>query len=380
MATRILHVLDATTPADAVDVLSLILPRHEHRLAALGHRSTRDLAASAGIHEPITFLHSMGWPDPTGWRGVHRLIKEYKPTHVHAWGIPAAIAVTMSRFKGQRLVTLVDLPKARHLQLLSFIHKGGLYVSVSPCHWTVNTSWLKRELHSHSIAADAVTLIRPALNGNHDQASTPAALREELGILPEDGPIIVLGGDGGIESMFAEPGMDPLRQGGRGGARHDLGLWSTAVLQTIFPRIKTIVREDPRGRTDHGLERLFNKLPDDDVAVVAPRHWSWTRLMSLADVLLVTPDGPFAAGSILHAFAAKVPVVGTPVDAVREHVMDGHNGMLASAVRVRAITAAMEAFFSDPGLRARLTLQALLDVGGRHDLSAMLRGYDSLYA
>jgi hypothetical protein len=40
----------------------------------------------------------------------------------------------------------------------------------------------------------------------------------------------------------------------------------------------------------------------------------------------------------------------------------------------------MEAFFSDPGLRARLTLQALLDVGGRHDLSAMLRGYDSLYA
>jgi len=376
MAARVLHVLDATTPSDAMDILALVLPRHEHRLAALGHRSSQQLAANAGIHEPFTFLHSMGWADPTGWRGLRRVIREFQPTHVHAWGIPAAIGVTMSRFKGQRLVTLVDMPRAGYLQLLQFIHKGGLWVSVSPCHWTVTTSWLKRELHGHSIAADAVTLIRPAVSAAR---VSPNGLREELGLLPEDGPVILLGGDGGSGTLLVQPGMDPLAQGGHGGPRHDLGLWATAILQQIFPRIRAIVRQDPRGRPDPGLERLLNNLADDDVPVVAPGDCTWSELLGLADVLLVTPDGPFAGGSIVHAFGAQVPVIGTPVDSVREHITDGHNGILASSTRPREIAAAIERFFTQPALREKLTQQALADASTRHDLGALQRGYDTLY-
>jgi hypothetical protein len=376
MATRVLHVLDATTPSDAMDSLALVLPRHEHRLTALGHRSTQHLALCAGIHDPITFLHSMGWADPTGWRGLRRIIREFAPTHVHAWGIPAAIGVTMSRFKGQRLVTLVDMPRAGYLQLLQFIHKGGLWVSVSPCHWTVTTTWLKRELHTHSIAADAVSLIRPAVCTQRVSAN---GLREELGLLPEDGPVLLLGGDGGSGTLLAQPGMNPLAQGAHGGPRHDLGLWAAAILQQIFPRIRAIVRQDPRGRPDPGLERLVNNLADDDVPVVAPRHCSWAELLDLADVLLVTPDGPFAGGSIVHAFGAQVPVIGTPVDSVREHITDGHNGILAGSTRPREIAAAIERFFTQPALREKLTRQALADASTRHDLGALLRGYDTLY-
>ena len=200
-----------------MDILAPILPRHEHRLAALGHRSTGQLAAAAGIHEPIAYFHSMGWADPTGWRGMWRMIRAYAPTHVHAWGIPAAIAVTMSRFKGQRLVTLADMPRVGYLRMLQFIHKGGLWVSVSPCHWTVTTSWLKRELHGHSIAADAVTLIRPAVCAGRGDGE---GWREELGLLPEDGPVVLLGGDGGAGTLLAQPGMDPLAHGGRSDSRH----------------------------------------------------------------------------------------------------------------------------------------------------------------
>ena len=68
------------------------------------------------------------WVADTGHGSLRRVIREFQPTHVHAWGIPAAIGVTMSRFKGQRLVTLVDMPRAGYLQLLQFIHKGGLWV------------------------------------------------------------------------------------------------------------------------------------------------------------------------------------------------------------------------------------------------------------
>ena len=75
--------------------------------------------------------------------------------------------------------------------------------------------------------------------------------------------------------------------------------------------------------------------------------------------MLVTPDGSFAGGCMLHAFAAGVAVVGTPVEAVKEYVTDGVNGMLAAATRPRAIAAAIEAFLSGGAeLRSRLTEEA----------------------
>ena len=68
MSARVLHVLDATTPPDAMELLAqFIAVPHEQRIVALGHHSTGDLAHAAGISpqtHPITFLHSMGWADP----------------------------------------------------------------------------------------------------------------------------------------------------------------------------------------------------------------------------------------------------------------------------------------------------------------------------
>src|ERR1051326_7759711 len=80
MPPRVVHLLDPTPPADALEIISLLLGKmgHTQRLAALGHRSTADLAALAGIDpSQITFLHSMGWADPTGWRSLRRLVRDY---------------------------------------------------------------------------------------------------------------------------------------------------------------------------------------------------------------------------------------------------------------------------------------------------------------
>ncbi|HVT82949.1 MAG TPA: glycosyltransferase family 4 protein [Phycisphaerae bacterium] len=383
MSSRVVHVLDATTPPDAVEILAQVLPLAEHQLVTLGHRSTLQLMRHAGIQAEVTCLHSMGWADPTGWRGLRRLLEEHQPTHVHAWGIPAAMAATMARFKGKRIVTLADLPRSRHLQLLNFIHKGGLWASgrvgggVSPCQWIVTTSWLKRELHSHSIAADAVTLVRPALAV---PAHCNGSVRAELGLAPEDGPILLLGGDGGGEAMLAGAGVDPLKQGGRGGPRHDLGMWAAGILQQMFPRVRVVVREDPRGRQNAGLERLLNHMADEEVTVLAPPEWPWAKLLGVADALLVTPDGPFAAGSILHAFACRVPVVGTPVDSVREHVTDRQTGLIAPSIRAREIAAVLEAYLSDGTLREKLSQQAFQEAEAKHNAAALRQGYESAYA
>jgi hypothetical protein len=377
MSSRVLHVLDPTTPPDAVEILAQVLPLSEHRLVSLGHRSTVQLLRYAGITEPVTSLHSMGWADPTGWRGLGKVVREYGATHVHAWGMPAAFATTMMRFKGKRVVTLVDLPKSWHMQLLTFIHKGGLWASASPCHWVVTTSWLKRELHSHSIAADAVSLARapfaapPYYNGS---------VRAELGLMPGDGPVLLLGGDGGGNAMLAGAGIDPLRQGGRGGPRHDLGMWAGGILQQMFPRIRVLVREDPRGQRNTGLERLLDHMADEEVTVLAPGDWPWAKLLSVADAMLATPDGPFAAGSIVHAFASRVPVVGTPVDSVREHVTDRQTGMISTSTRAREIAAAVEAMLAEEGVRRRICEQAYEEAESRHDAAGLRRTYEALYA
>jgi hypothetical protein len=381
MSPRILHLLDPTTPADALDILALLYGKIDkvQRLAALGDRTTADLAQLAGIDgSQIKFLHSMGWADPTGWRSLRRLIREFSPTHVHAWGIPAAVAASMVRFKGQRLVTLCDLPRPTHLRLLPMIHKGGvtgLMPAASPCRWIVTTSWLKRELHAHAIAADAVCLIRQPLPAAGPETSK-SDLQIELGLLPEDGPLLLLGGEGGTGSVLAAPGLDSRNQGG---PRHDLGLWAAAILQQIFPRIRAIVREDPRGRVDPGLVRFMNDLPDTNIVVAAPGNWTWGKLLSIADLLLVTPDGPFAAGSVVHAFGAKVPVVGTPVDSVREYITEGTTGLLTAACRPRAIAAGVEALLAQIDVRQRVMEQAHLEALGRFDPEAVVRAYAGHY-
>jgi hypothetical protein len=374
-------VLDATTPADALDILARLVGTHQRRIVVLGHRSTGEVVRRAGIDGPITFVHSMGWADPSGWRSLARVIREYQPTHVHAWGVPAGMAAAMSRYRGKRVMTLADLPGSRHLQLLPCVHKGGIIATRSGCHWTVPTTWLKRELHSHSIPADAVTLIRPGVDGvNGGGAAGREELRAKLGLLPEDGPVLLLGGDGGTGKVFSKAGVDPLVQGGRGGARHDLGLWAAAILQQIYPRIRAVVREEPRGQADHGLERLLDNLPDLDVPVVAPRECSWSQLLGIADALLMTPDGPLSAGVMLQAFAAGVPVVGTPVEGVREYIADGHNGLLTKGVAARDIAARAEVMLGDAELRVRLVNQARQDFAAKHDVAAMRRGFEAVYA
>jgi hypothetical protein len=68
------------------------------------------------------------------------------------------------------------------------------------------------------------------------------------------------------------------------------------------------------------------------------------------------------------------------VDAVKEHVTDGVNGLVAASTRPREIAAAVERYFTEPGLKEKLAQQALADIGARHDGAVMVKGYDAVYA
>jgi hypothetical protein len=412
MSARILHLLDSTTPADAVESLALLIKSdlETHDVAVLGHRSTGRLlhasgiwvdgatcvmggmdqpigtfgghatnsacaigglptgpAGEAGVVNHVHWLPSMGWADPTGWRSLRRLVRRLHPTHIHAWGLPAAVAAGMAAGGLPRIVTLTLIPDRISPLLLRLIDRG--IGGGGPVQWVGMWEWVVRKLVASGIPASRIVHIAPGVeSGGACGARTIA--RAELELHPADGPVLLLAGEGG--------------EGGFGGerARHDFGLWVAGILQQIFPRVRVLVREDLRGRQNHGLERLLNDLPDGEVPVVVSSACAWEDLLSVADVLIVSADGMVSMGAALHAMAAGVPIVGTPVEAVTEVLQDGHNGLVARELKPRSITARVEQLMegaAGQALRSRIVEGGRRTVATKYAAEPMVEAFRHLY-
>ena len=368
MPSRILHVIDSSTPPDALDMLALLL-RHgyekgeQQRLVGMGHQATAKLAEQAGIEIPVTWVPSLGWGDPSGWRGLRRAISKFGPSHVHAWGIAGVMATSFSGFSGPRIGSFLDAPPRSQMRALRFVDRRRNAAGGSAWKWVGTSPSIVRTLTESGLAAERVIEVRPAIQAASVDAppESSAELRQELEIGEADGPVILLGGEG--------------RR-----ARHDYGLWTGAILQQIYPRLRVIVRDDVRAKRDEGLARFLDALPHEHMLVIAPAERRWDELLHIADLLLVTPDGPMPTGSILAAMAAQVPVIGTPVDYVRDWVVDGRNGLLAKELKPRSIATCVEAFLDDPTQRQPLTDHALAEVTAGFTESAMLARFDHVYS
>ncbi len=359
MPLRILHIVDPSTPADAFDMLAQLLPHcGTHRLVALGHRSTKILAEAAGISAPVEWIPSLGWPDPTGWRGLRRTIAQFQPTHLHAWGISGVVAGAVSGFAGRRMATFVQSPTRHELRLLGILDRRA--TGDGAWTWIASSSSIVRTLLANGLASQRVIRIPPGIRVGNRSSNTPAEVKRELDIAADDGPIILLGGEGR-------------------NARHDHGLWAVAILQQIFPRRRAILRDDPRGSIDPGIARFHHTLPANDMFVIAPAEMTWPTLLRAADIFLITADGTIPTGSILAAMASGVPVIGTPIECVSELVAHGHTGLLAKSVKPRAIAARLEEFMNDATLRWPLIDRACADVYEQFSPSAMVEAFVAQY-
>jgi hypothetical protein len=381
MAFRIIHVVDSTTSADAAEVLALLLESQRGwggaaqrpEVVGLGHRSTGAVLAGAGIpveggngRPRVRWCSSLGWADPTSWRALGRLIDPAQPTLLHAWGIPAAFACAMAGRSAARIVTLTDLPRGVTRRMLAIIDQASWRASRGPRGRPVQ--WVG--LHQHVVERLLTVGIDPARATSIPLAVAPAhapaierrAVREELGLLPQDGPVFLLAGDASRHS------------------RHDYGLWAGGIVQQIFPRVRVIVREDLRRRRNHGLERLLDNLGDPHLPVLAPAEMAWESLLAAADALLVTADGPIPMGAVLHAMAAGVPVVGTPVPIVREVIEDRRTGLIAASLKPRDLAARIEELFSDDVLRRQLIAAAREETLSRRSPVGMVDAFRNLYA
>jgi glycosyltransferase involved in cell wall biosynthesis len=100
--------------------------------------------------------------------------------------------------------------------------------------------------------------------------------------------------------------------------------------------------------------RFLGPLPRDEVL----------ELFRAADATLLSSSWENFPHTVVESLAVGTPVVSTDVGGVAEVVTDGENGLLVPAGDADALAAAIDRFFSEPGLRASLAAAAAPSVAG----------------
>jgi glycosyltransferase involved in cell wall biosynthesis len=148
----------------------------------------------------------------------------------------------------------------------------------------------------------------------------------------------------------------------------------------MFSRVRVIVREDLRRRRNHGFERFLDNLADPAMTILAPAEMGWDPLVSIADAVLIPADGPVPVGAALHAMAAGVPVIGTPIPIVRELIDDRRTGLVASTLKPRALVSPIDEVLNNSALRRHIVTNALEEIRTRRSPAAFVASFQNLYA
>lgn len=351
-----LHIIDPSTPEDAMEMLALLVTRSSgvtHRVAVMGPRYVSDLAVQTGVpREWIFERRTAGWADPTGWRGIGKLMRRLEPTHLHSWGERGLVAGTVNlQFKGARIHTQAAPLTSRQKKLLK------LTTHHQPWLLTASSSHLQRQLLASGVYPPRTLRIRPGIALNRATGVYPKVLRQELGIAQDEGPVILLAGDGAS-------------------ANHRNGLWAAAILQQIFPRTRVIIR------AKNGMKAtrdFIDTLPSPEMVIEAPAEFHWSTLAQAADIMLASADEDMPIHPILWAMAAGVPVIGTAIEAISELVEHQYTGLLARPDKPRALAARLEEFMSDSTLRWPLTDKARTQIYTNFKPVQMLENFKSIY-
>jgi glycosyltransferase involved in cell wall biosynthesis len=88
------------------------------------------------------------------------------------------------------------------------------------------------------------------------------------------------------------------------------------------------------------------------------------RLFGAADASVLPSSWENFPHTVVESLAVGCPVIATAVGGVPEVVRDGENGLLVAPNDPSALSAAISRFFSDAGLRERLSAAAAPSVAG----------------
>lgn len=129
-----------------------------------------------------------------------------------------------------------------------------------------------------------------------------------------------------------------------------------------------------RGETKElGLAHLVRVLPEVAASDLPALYASCD--VACAPLVAAEPGGLFT----LQALATGLPVVATPVGAMRDLIRSGASGCLVPGWDVSRFANAITGLIVDPGARAEMSSNARLEAMERHDIEATLVRMEELY-
>jgi glycosyltransferase involved in cell wall biosynthesis len=158
---------------------------------------------------------------------------------------------------------------------------------------------------------------------------------------------------------------------------------STAILRPAFPNVRLLVKDylaDPDYRAS--MDALVRALGlKSNVTIVGPIPYAdMAKLYNVADVVVSLARTDSSPLSMLEAMACGVPIVATDIASMREWIVDGVNGHLASPDDPAEVARKLEAALRlDPETRERWARTNRAAVEHRADQKKNMSAMESLY-
>lgn len=190
---------------------------------------------------------------------------------------------------------------------------------------------------------------------------SPGALRRELGLDPDDAPVV-----GCVGRLCPTKGLDTL-------------LWAVSLLRRRWPALQVVFIGGDSG--DNGFARRLRGMALDlrlSVRFCGYRDAA-ARLLPAFDLLAVPSRAePFGLVTV-EALARGVPVVVTRSGGSREIVRDEREGLLVPPDDPEALAEAIHRLLADHALRARCSNAGPLRVAERYTLARQVNATELVY-
>ena len=364
MIRRVLHLIDTTGPGGAetvfVDLASEIQARGYSSLAVVAGEGWVAQTLRARGLEPL-IVPSQGAFDFRYLTRLVGIIRSRKidvvQAHLFTSSVYGSVAArlcgipSICTFHGQPDLGSKSRWLSLKFRLLNWAATRVVFVSE-----TLRASFL------------AVTDFRPAAsvvvhNGIDPSAfanAADASVRTELGVRDDEFLILSVG------NIRPAKSYDVLLQAAR------------RLVDAGIP-CRFVVVGHPKQRLLDELLALRSKLGVDQCVEFLGFRADVARLLSAADLFLLTSKTEGFSLATVQAMAAGLPVVVTRSGGPEEIVQDGVSGRLVDIGDDRGIANAIVELRADPALARRLAAAGAATVRERFALRSMLDGYDRLY-
>lgn len=332
--TLALHIIDETTPPDAMDQLSLLSAPSDDRIVAIGEPQAGAMLAlrPQRVHCPLGVSRLAG-------RRLRRASAD--ADIVHAWSPRSGEAAVACSGHRPAVLSLSALPAGATLKrLIRRLRKGQLVCSVP-------ASVTRERLISAGAPARSVTVIPPAAEMIDNAGQRRARAREAMG-LNENTTLLVA--------------PAPLvRNGGARAATwiHGICRHAGCAVHLAIPRTGPFEPHVRYFATTAGVpEETHFTAGKLDIADV----------LAAGDIALVCAKTDIGCSAAVAAMAAGLCVVATNLPQLAECVGHNRTGLLCPPGDVRSAAAAVLQLIEEPDLAERLSQAALTAARENHDV------------